>query len=178
MVVLEAAVVLVGALCALDLLLTVGVIRRLRQHTEMLGAAGPAAPPVTGLAPGEQAGAFTAVTLDGELVASSSGLRAVGFFAARCSACPEQVGPFTDYLAGHAVGADSALSVVVAAPGEPPAYLDRLRAAGRVCVAEEASDLLAAFKVSGFPAFFALDPEGVVLGAGYDPARLPAPAAV
>ena len=40
MPILIAAVVVVGCLCLLDLLLTFGVIRRLREHTSMLTAAG------------------------------------------------------------------------------------------------------------------------------------------
>ena len=40
MPILIAAVVVVGGLCLLDLLLTFGVIRRLREHTSMLTGAG------------------------------------------------------------------------------------------------------------------------------------------
>jgi len=178
MVILGAAVALVGALCVLDLLLTFGVIRRLRQHTEIISGAGAAAPAVVGLLPGEQVPAFTAITLDGEVVSSVSGVRAVGFFAAGCSACPGQVGPFTGYLTSNDIGTGGALSVIVAVDDELPAYTDRLRAAGPVCLVEAGSDLLSAFKVSGFPAFCVLDDAGVMVASGHDPAQLPAPAAV
>ena len=37
---LTAAVVVVGVIAAVDLLLTLGVIRRLREHTELIGSGG------------------------------------------------------------------------------------------------------------------------------------------
>jgi hypothetical protein len=177
MAILSAAVALVAALCVLDLLLTFGVIRRLRQHAESFGGVSAQAPAVFGLAPGERVAAFSAVALDGAAISAASELRVAGFFAAGCSACPAQVGPFTEYLASHEVGEDYGLAVVVAPRDEPPAYLDRLRRAGRVCVVDADSELLAAFKVGGFPAFCVLDGAGVVVATGYDPAMLPAPAA-
>lgn len=177
MAILSAAVALVGALCVLDLLLTFGVIRRLREHAELLGGTSASDPVIIGLAPGERVAAFSAVTLDGAVVTAASEVRAAGFFAAGCSACPAQVGPFTEYLANHAVGTDDGLAVVVASRDELPAYVDRLRAAGRVCVVDADSELLKAFKVTGFPAFCVLDEAGAVLATSYDASRLPAPAA-
>jgi hypothetical protein len=65
-----AAVIVVGVLCVLDLLLTFGVIRRLKEHTAMLAerGSGSLAPPVIGLAEGERPGAFSATTADGQRV--------------------------------------------------------------------------------------------------------------
>ncbi|HET6856330.1 MAG TPA: hypothetical protein VFH94_04445, partial [Streptomyces sp.] len=58
-----ATVVLVGLLCTLDLVLTVGVIKRLREHTELLAKQGGGR---MSLGPGDEVGAFSATTVDGE----------------------------------------------------------------------------------------------------------------
>src|SRR5690606_37070056 len=62
---LTAAVLLVGALCVLNLVLTVGVIRRLREHTELIQNMPRMQPPEQIMLPaGETVGPFTAVTED------------------------------------------------------------------------------------------------------------------
>ena len=178
MVLLSAAVSVVAALCLLDLLLTLGVIRRLREQTG-LGPAGMLPEmPVIGLAPMSPVAPFSAVTMTGGLVSGGSGLRLAAFFSTSCSACQERVGPFADYVTGHRIPPDSVLSVIVGTGSAPPPYLDRLAGAGQVCLAPDDGELVSAFEVRGFPAFCLLDADGTVLASGYDPAALPAPAAV
>ncbi len=100
MAILIAAVVVVGGLCLLDLLLTFGVIRRLREHTRMLtAAAGPAQ--IVGLAVGESPEPFTAETISGDVVTGPTGLRVIAFFSSWCSVCPERVPPFVEYVSRH-----------------------------------------------------------------------------
>ncbi len=172
---LAAAVGVIGALCLLDLLLTFGVIRRLREHTELLSRGGAVTPPVVGLAAGEPVAAFSAVTTGGERLPGAGGLRVAGFFSSSCSACPERVSPFVDYLRSHQVAPDSVLSVVVAPSGEPPPYLDRLAEVSRVCIERVDGEVARAFKVAGFPAFCLLGADGAIVASGYDPAMLPEP---
>jgi hypothetical protein len=178
MVFLGATVAVLGALCLLNLLLTFGVVRRLREHTELLSRGAVPDVPVLGLLAGERVTAFSALTVDGELLTGISGLRVAGFFSSGCSACPEQVGPFTGYLADNRVPRESVLSVVITSGDDLPSYIDRLAEAGRICVARPDSEVVRAFKVSGFPAFGLLDDDGALVAASYDPARLPAPAVV
>ena len=64
MTVLVAAVALVGVLCLLDLLLTFGVIRRLREHAELITLGGVPDIPVLGVAVGEQPAPFSATTTE------------------------------------------------------------------------------------------------------------------
>jgi len=173
---LAAAVVIVGALCLLDLLLTFGVIRRLREHDQMIVRPPQPAMPTIGLAPSEPVGAFSATTTGGELLSGADGLRVAAFFSSSCSVCPERVGPFVDYLTEHLVARDSALSVVVGADGGPPPYLDRLAEVTKVCVEQDDSEITKAFKILGFPAFCLLGTDGTVVAASYDPAMLPEPA--
>ena len=66
MAILSAAIVVVGLLCLADLLLTFGVIRRLREHTEQLAGLRGQDAPVTGLADGEIPEPFTALSISGE----------------------------------------------------------------------------------------------------------------
>lgn len=178
MPILIAAVTLVGCLCLLDLLLTFGVIRRLREHNALLSTAGLGAPEPVGLSAGELPAAFSSVTTDGETVSGTSGLRIVAFFSSRCSVCPEKAPPFADYLNAHGIRRDSVLAVSVG-PGDVPApYLCGLTGAAKICVEEEDGNIAGAFKVSAYPAFVLLDADGAVAMSGHDPAALPEPATV
>jgi len=178
MPILIAAVVVVGALCLLDLLLTFGVILRLKEHTAMLAERGRsgAGPDVIGLAEGESPAAFSATTLDGRLLDDGAALRVVGFFSARCSICPERVPPLLEYLAAHHIDRASTLAVVVGDEAQPPPYLESLAEFAQICMEQEDGEIAKAFKVAGYPAFCLLGADGTVLASGYDPAELPEPA--
>ena len=182
---LIAAVAIVGALCLLDLLLTFGVIRRLREHSEMLarsqaggGAAGSGA---IGLGAGQAPAAFTATATDGGegvAVPGPSGLTVVAFFSPKCPVCPERAPAFIDYVTAHAVGRAEVLAVIAGQSDEPVPYLADLAAVARISTEPNDGTVGRAFAVRGFPAFFLLDAGGTVLWSGYDPTALPAPAAV
>lgn len=178
MPVLVAAVVIVGLLCLLDLLLTFGVIRRLREHTELLARMTVPDVPVVGLTPRQTPVPFETVTARGEPVRGPAGFDVVAFFSSSCSICPERVPSFLQYLADHQVPAASVLAVVVGGQEEPPPYLARLDEAAQVCLEEHNGTVGQAFKVVGYPAFCVLSPDGSVLAAGFDPAELPEPVAV
>jgi len=80
------AVLLVGALCALNLVLTLGVIKRLREHTDLLAAGSNA--PTIGI--GQEVGEFSARTVDGETVSPDllSGETVVAFLLPELPALP------------------------------------------------------------------------------------------
>lgn len=171
--ILTVAVVAVGILCMLDLLLTFGVIRRLREHAQLIESLRMPDVPLTGLVSGEHVASFSVAAIDGNLVAGPSGLRVAGFFSSSCSSCLERVGPFLDYLAAHQVAPEQALSVVVGRKDDRPPYVGRLAQVSRVCAEQDDGDVSKAFKVRGFPLFFVLDPDQAVVGTSYDPAALP-----
>jgi hypothetical protein len=181
MAALIAAVILVGLTCLADLLLTVGVIRRLREHAEQISSFGQTGladtPPVVGLDASESPAAFASLTIDGQLMTGPAELRMAAFFSTSCSACPGQVAPFVDYVRGHQLARDSMLVVVLGWPDDPPAYLDDLSQVGQIVFEEPGGAISQAFKVSGFPAFCLLDSDGAVVASGFDPAMLPEPAA-
>src|SRR5262245_16423284 len=102
MPVLVSAVVLVGVLCALDLVLTLAVIRRLRDHTVRLSQVGGGIPELA--APGTRLGTFTATSLEGGTVSTDffTGPTVVGVLSTTCPGCQERLPEFARYLAEHA----------------------------------------------------------------------------
>lgn len=177
MPVLIAAVAITALLCLVDLLLTFGVIRRLREHTALLSAAHGEDVAVIGLASGQRAEPFTATTTDGALITGPAGLHMVAFFSPRCSICPKRVPAFTEYLRANQVRRDDVL-VVIGESAEPVPYLDELTSVAQVCTEADDGPLGKAFGVAGFPAFCLLDADGAVRATGFDPAELPAPVPV
>lgn len=172
MPILIAAVAIVGVLCLLDLLLTFGVIRRLREHTQMLTTLASPPPDAFGLPAGELPVAFSTVTTEGEAVTGPAGLALVAFFST-CSVCPERVSPFADYLHGQRVAPDGVLVVSVGPGGTPHQYLAELADLALICVEPEGGEIAKAFKVAAFPSFFLLAADGSVSAIGYDPVELP-----
>jgi hypothetical protein len=144
MPILIAAIVIVGGLCLSDLLLTFGVIRRLREHADMLAGARASRPPVTGLETGQPPGAFSATTTAGDLVDNAAGLRVVAFFSSSCPACPAMVPPFTEYVRSLLVGRDSVLAVVAGSASAPPPYLAQLAEAAQVRIEPADGDVIRA----------------------------------
>lgn len=174
MPVLIAAVAITALLCLIDLLLTFGVIRRLREHTELLAESRGHDIAVIGLPAGQAAEPFTATTTDGAPVSGPAGLHMVAFFSPRCSICPKRVPAFTDYLRANRLRRDEVL-VVIGESAEPVPYLDQLTAVAQVCTEPADGPLGKAFGVEGYPAFCLLDADGAVHATGFDPAELPAP---
>jgi len=177
MAILVAAIGLVGLLCLADLLLTFGVIRRLREHTEQLAGLRGQDAPVSGLPHGATPEPFTALTASGERLDGPAGLRVVAFFAAGCSACPERVPAFLDYLRVNEVTRDAVLVVITSSQPEPVSYQERLAEAAPVCVEPHDGEVTAAFNVRAFPAFCVLDGAGSVRAFSHEPPALPALAA-
>lgn len=176
---LAAAVVLVGVIAVLDLLLTVGVVRRLREQAEVLRelrTTADADPVIEVILPaGRTVADFTAGTLSGRTL-SREGLSTatlVGFFSPHCEPCREQVPRFLAYAAGF----DGA--VVAVAAGDPTETADlvaELAGVAEVVVQDENGPLEKAFGVHGYPALCLLEPGGRVVASGYGLDSLPVPA--
>lgn len=115
---LVAAVVLLGVLCLLNLLLTVGILRRMRTSAEWQPG------PLFRLGPGSAIGAFSAVTTADEPVSDDTVTGIVGFFTAGCGDCHELLPRFVE-RAGE-MGREKVLAVV---GGDDE---DAVRALGRV----------------------------------------------
>lgn len=175
---LIALVVLVGAIVIGDLLLTVAVIRRLRQHTEQLSSltsfGGP--PGELVLPAGERAGEFAATTTDGEPVSRDllSGQTLVGVLSAGCGACKERLPEFVSRAATFPGGRGQVLAVLAGAADEVELYREQLAPVARVIIEAPIDGPVAqALGVQAFPAFALLDAEGTVAASGLSLGQLP-----
>ncbi len=174
---LIALCVLVGAICLIDLVLTVGVIRRLREHTELIAnLANNPRMPATILAAGTRVAPFVAGTVDGGTVASDAlaGPTLVGVFSPTCPSCHEQLPKFLDEA--RRFDRDRVLAVVVGDPDQAEPQRAQLSPVARVVIEGEGGTVATALSVAAFPAFCVLDPDGTVLSSGYalDQVNLPA----
>lgn len=162
---LIAAVVFVGLLCAADLLLTMAVVRRLREHTRQLGGlAGGAGSEL--LAVGAPVPPFTGESVDGEEVDSATMPPTfVGFLSTTCRSCADQLPELVSLL--HARGARGeergAAAVVVAGPDSADSehFVDQLRPIATVIREPRHGPVCHAFSNEIFPSFYLIE-DGVV----------------
>ncbi|MFL6076545.1 MAG: TlpA disulfide reductase family protein [Mycobacteriales bacterium] len=179
---LIAALVLVGLLCVFQLVLTVGVIKRLREHTALLsGANTPPRPPAVKV--GEEVGPFATTTVSDEPVSRDgllSGDTLVGFFTLGCEPCAKRLPEFVEYARALPGGRDRVLATVVTDdPAKAAAYVADLSPVARVMVEDSDGPLTSAFRVSAFPTVVTVAPgtDGRVLVTA-DRIRLDQPAGI
>lgn len=149
MAALTAIVVLVGALLLLDLCLTFGVIRRLREHTETLerlvakngGAA-------TSRAAGQPVGQLVAYTVDGEPLAFA-GTTAVVFVSPECESCRVDL-PELVAWAGER-DRERVLVVVDTTYSDGADFVAALEKVAKVVLDGPSENVREAFGVSGYP---------------------------
>lgn len=168
---LAAALVLVGLLAAVNLLFTVGVIRRLREHTQELADLrnGRIAGGDVALAVGSPVGEFAATSVDGRSVtlAALGDRPMVGFFSTSCSACHERLPAFLAFAAARPGGRDRILAVVTGPAEETTDLVRQLEPVATVVVEPDRGPIQQAFEVSGFPAFV-LVRDGVAEASSFD----------
>jgi thiol-disulfide isomerase/thioredoxin len=176
---LLAAVVLLGAITGLNLLLTLGVIRRLRTHTAMLAGGGPAAE-LDLLPTGERIGGFEATAVDGEPAGRDAltGDTLVGFLKPACGPCEERMPEFLRLAEAMPGGRRRVLAVVAGTAEEAAPLLAQLSPVARVVVELVDGPVTRAFGVHGYPTYYVVDGAGTVRSGGYQPDQLlvPAPA--
>ncbi|MEO3855465.1 TlpA disulfide reductase family protein [Acrocarpospora sp. B8E8] len=166
---LSAVLVLCG-LVAVNLVLTAGIIRKLREYErERAGHTGGSWQP--GLADGTKVPSFTAATTTGETVDEEilrDGVTLVGFFSTDCGSCLPKAPAFADTAAST-----PALAVVSTGRTAADDLLQALDAVGRVVVEAEGGPVATAFAVAAYPLFFLVGPDGAVLASGHelDPLR-------
>ncbi|WP_433442522.1 hypothetical protein [Nonomuraea sp. CA-141351] len=174
---LIAVVALVGALCLVDLVLTLGVVRRLREHTKLLDALYEAVDLMGGplgggqLSPGDVAGDFEATTVDGtrltrDLLPDGT---VVAFLSPDCSGCHEKLPAFASWAAGQ--DRSRVLAVVDNRSGDPAEMVTTLKPVAQVIVDSAVSN---AFGVQSFPTFLQVATGGKLLAAAPEISRLPA----
>ncbi len=175
-----AIVVLVGLLCLLDLLLTLAVIRRLREHTKLIDAlyevvgAGGLPASSGGTAVGEIVGEFDAMTVDGSRVTRDllPGGTVVAFLSPDCNGCREQLPELVSWAAGQ--DRSRVLAVVDGRSGDPAHIVTALSPVASVILEDADGPVADAFKVTAFPSFFQVSEGGKVLARAPRVSRLPA----
>ncbi|MEV6398954.1 hypothetical protein AB0M39_29925 [Streptomyces sp. NPDC051907] len=179
MTILIAAVVLVGALCLFDLLLTFAVLRRLREHSEKLAAVGGAAGHGLPGAPGQRPfvpydpSVLVGTTLPQALTeAGEGGARVVAFFDAQCETCHDHAPEFAARVRGR-----NAVAVISGRGSDVDALVRHVEGVAFVLRGEQARELVEAVAIEAFPTFVEADGEGAVVRAVTDPQELPAPGA-
>jgi hypothetical protein len=177
MVFLTIALVVVAAAVTVDLLLTVGVIRRLRQHSELLATGAGINAPVPPK-PGDPVHPFVATTPDGTMISRDS-LSAAGlvvFLSPGCGPCEEQLPALVQALREAGRPRTSTLVVIVAEPTEAAHMITELETlAAVVCEPPPASQLQTAFGVWSAPLALRLD-GAAIADVSMDTARLVAAA--
>ncbi|GIH78031.1 TlpA disulfide reductase family protein [Planobispora longispora] len=168
-------VVLVGALALLNLLLTFGVIRRLREHTELLAGRAPASSPEPPSLPvGLRVSAFRGATTGGEPLTheSWSGDTLVAFISPDCSPCQERMPSLIETARLWPGGRQATMAVVIAEPDAAAEYAELLSPVARVAVEPPGGPIAAAFGVAAFPLFGVVDRSGRVLRSALEPSTL------
>ena len=171
---LTAALVLVGLVATVDLLLTFGVVRRLREHTAELAvlraAAGSPVMPDNDVAHpvGTPLDQLITTDVDGLPVSFTTlGPRPlVGFFSPHCVPCKEQLPAFVEHLRTRPGGRDAVLAVVVGTAEETAEVVDQLRPVAVVVTELDQGPVQRMFGVTGFPAFVLVE-DGVVAASNF-----------
>ncbi|HCT81602.1 MAG TPA: hypothetical protein DGG94_07380 [Micromonosporaceae bacterium] len=164
---LTAAVVLLGAIGLLNLVLTMGIIRRLREHSQQIGMAcgadGDELPAV-----GTTIAEFEAFSID-DLRISRDTLSAptsIGFFSPNCNPCRERLPEFIAHAA--VTGRDRTLAVVVGLANDDTQELaDSLATVAQVVIEQPNGPLSIAFGAVNVPALYLIDQGGLVKGSGH-----------
>lgn len=168
---LTVAVCALALLSLVHLLVTLAVVRRLRDHAILLAkrpgvaAGGPIAPA------GTVVGAFAATSTAGEPIDldDRAGPTLVGFFSPGCTPCREAMPGFLDSARGNGGGRESVLAVVVgdvAEAAEAAVYVDALTPVARVVIEPPEGPVAAAFGVTGYPALAVVAADRTILASG------------
>lgn len=159
---LVALSVLTGLLCLLNLALTVGLVKRVRDHGERLSAM-THPEPVPMLDIGERVAEFAVVTMDGEHLTRDrlKGGTLVGFFDSQCEVCHDHMPGFIEAAAKLPGGREQALAVI--REGEDVAEMATpLARVARVVLERKRGPVARAFRLRATPAFCRLGEDQVV----------------
>lgn len=173
MVVLTAAVIVVGVLCVLNLAVSGAVIRRLRAAPAPGGGV-----PSHGLAPGSAVPEVDLRDARGEPVTGES-LRGhptlVAFFATTCPECARHAPELTARAAALGAAGVHLLSALVDTGADREGLRPLLSSTGRLLVGEDAAELARRFRSDLTPAYFLVGADGRVVASGPALGALPLP---
>ncbi|MER6582035.1 thioredoxin family protein [Nonomuraea sp. NPDC001023] len=155
------AVMILAVLCVANAMLAMGVIRRLREHTERLNALyeRPADGPPAAVQPGETVAGF-------EPGAPLPERTLIGFFSPTCAPCKKLAPAFAELAA--TMGREQVVAVIAGFPDDTGTLRELLDPVARIRHGgPDGGPLAEAFKVEAFPQVFLLDAGRTVLAAGH-----------
>lgn len=162
---LVVVVIVLGAIGLANLVLTLGMVRRMREQIALmkLSIEGVVNPKPIMLEAGSRVGDFQATTVTGDGVGSADlrGATLVGFLSQSCPACAESLPSFLARAQLAPEGPGQVLAVIVG-DDDGSDLQRRLAAVARVVVEPPAGPVATAFGVDGFPAFALLADDKVV----------------
>ncbi len=149
----------VALLCIIDLLLTLGVVKRLRELGERQPTPADNWTPVRGLVPGSTPAGFTAVTTEGVPVSLDSLMDGalVVFLSPHCKPCVAKVPEFIELAAALPDGKQRVLTVLTGEEPELSTLAARLEPVAHVVTEPFDGPLTKAFGVQSLPVVYVLD---------------------
>lgn len=166
---LVATVALLGVLVVANMLLTWGMMRRLKALQEQVTAMS-APPPDNGLHPGDEAPDFSALTPAGDTVTRDDVVRGetvLVFMSPHCEACETHL-PTVRQLGREATG-PAAVAVIDGTREESGHLLEGLQGDVPVLFAPRgATDLLDRYQVFTYPSSYVVGPDGRITGSHLD----------
>jgi len=178
MPIMNAAVVVIGVITLLNLVLTMGVIRRLR---EQAATGTPRHDEQRRPIVGATVGRFSTVDVDGRELSLGdlTGPAVVGFFTPSCAPCQALLPQFVAQVGALAEPGWHALAVIVAEPGEDDTeYRQLLAPVARTVVEAPHGTLQHAFGTGTFPTIAVIDEHHTITASSFDAAALPGKQAV
>lgn len=167
---LVTAVVLVGLLCAVDLLLTFAVLRRLREHTEELARLSAGGGASQGIDRekllGRELPEFSATTTEGAVVSRerlAGEVELVGIFAPGCNPCHAQAPVFAAEASGMASG--KTLALVAGSGSDADDLVQMLKGSTEVLTAPDSMQVINGLSIGVFPTFLRFDASGAIVDA-------------
>ncbi|WP_203988832.1 TlpA family protein disulfide reductase [Virgisporangium aurantiacum] len=160
----------------MNLVFSFGVIRRLREHTEILNRRN-SRPDRAMMLAGGTVGEFSVVAVDGEAVSRRS-LGAgtlVSFVSTACPTCVERLPELVRFAEEHA---GPVLCVVVGSGADAAAMTRAFDGIATVVAEPVGGPMAGAFDIQAFPTFGLLDAGGVVRASGFAPSALAASTSV
>jgi cytochrome oxidase Cu insertion factor (SCO1/SenC/PrrC family) len=156
---LIALVALLAVLCLLNLVMMFGVVRRLREHTELLAAQKSGGATVS---VGELVGDFEVTTVDGATLTRTdlSGDTVAAFFTPSCQPCQAKLPHFVEFAGQLPAGRDQVLVTIAAEdPADAAEFVAKLSPVARVVVEEGSGAVAEAFGVQMFPTMLRVAPD-------------------
>lgn len=175
--VLEAVVVLLAIVVVGNMLLTWGMVRRLKALQEQVAASG--VPLDNGLRAGDEAPDFSAQSLAGDTVTRDEIVRdetVLAFLSPTCSGCETQL-PALRELARQPGGRPAVVAVVDGVAEESTHLIEGMQGEVPILFApRQHNDLLERYQVNVYPSFYVMGPEGRITGSHLSAKELLAPA--